>query len=591
MPADPFVSPTSDPISYIATLANGDPLPGWLSFDVGAGTFSGTPEIKDTGVYPIKLTASDGTISRAAYIDLGIQGDFMQALFNGAPRGWNYAIGEGKPITLTYSFRQSSPTDDSSYATTWQALSTAEASFIDQILALISNETGITFQSVEETNNTPIGNLRFGMADTGETWKVKADKPDLFDGASSIWFQRSLLRDSNGDPVDQTFGTAGFYEVAYWTFYGILEALGLNEPGQSAGKQAGLPVVEDYGLTDSHRFSLLSTTKIPHHEFGDQSYTIYPVSLMLWDFASIQYLYGRNITRDANAPSSSHLFPGEEPALFTLSDNKGEDTIDLGGLSSFNLAPVSNNSVINLNPGAFSSIRIAERPASPSQFWGNENLGITYDTIIENAFAGTGNDALIGNEANNKLRGRAGDDLIMGGRGADTIQTNNGRDRVVFQLGDSPYGIDSFDLLREWNRDDEIQLISAWAYDNRAETDDSYNLVLTATALSAMAPFDGLRFGEDGYVNSGQSTVSEFVAAAAKSSTLGEVAVWSNGTDGYVFISSGDASDTPSELDLFIQIEGLKPDVAKLVIGEGDQAGRLVFVSTLPDVIFQDRFQ
>ena len=32
-------------------------------------------------------------------------------------------------------------------------------------------------------------------------------------------------------------------------------------------------------------------------------------------------------------------------------------------------------------------------------------------------------------------------------------------------------------------------------------------------------------------------------------------------------------------------------DGSLLVIGEGDQAGRLVFVSTLPDVIFQDRFQ
>ena len=48
-----------DSLSYSATLANGDPLPAWLSFDPATGTFSGTPENGDVGNISVEVVATD----------------------------------------------------------------------------------------------------------------------------------------------------------------------------------------------------------------------------------------------------------------------------------------------------------------------------------------------------------------------------------------------------------------------------------------------------------------------------------------------------------------------------------------------------
>jgi len=48
-----------DALTYTATLANGDPLPAWLSFNAATGTFSGTPANDDVGSLSILVTATD----------------------------------------------------------------------------------------------------------------------------------------------------------------------------------------------------------------------------------------------------------------------------------------------------------------------------------------------------------------------------------------------------------------------------------------------------------------------------------------------------------------------------------------------------
>ena len=55
-----------DTLTYSATLANGDPLPDWLSIDPATGTLSGTPANGDVGELSIVVTASDGDASVSA---------------------------------------------------------------------------------------------------------------------------------------------------------------------------------------------------------------------------------------------------------------------------------------------------------------------------------------------------------------------------------------------------------------------------------------------------------------------------------------------------------------------------------------------
>ncbi|MEQ9744609.1 putative Ig domain-containing protein, partial [Pectobacterium actinidiae] len=54
-----FTDPDGDALTLSATLANGSPLPAWLSFNSATGTFSGTPSNGDVGSLSIKITATD----------------------------------------------------------------------------------------------------------------------------------------------------------------------------------------------------------------------------------------------------------------------------------------------------------------------------------------------------------------------------------------------------------------------------------------------------------------------------------------------------------------------------------------------------
>ncbi|MGB3204278.1 MAG: Ig-like domain-containing protein, partial [Crinalium sp.] len=57
IPANTFSDPDSNPLTYTATLANGDPLPGWLNFS--NDTFSATPNNSNAGTLSINVTATD----------------------------------------------------------------------------------------------------------------------------------------------------------------------------------------------------------------------------------------------------------------------------------------------------------------------------------------------------------------------------------------------------------------------------------------------------------------------------------------------------------------------------------------------------
>jgi flagellar hook-associated protein FlgK len=61
IPSGAVVDPDGDTLTYAAKLANGDPLPAWLSFDAVTRTFSGTPANGDVGKISVTVTATDGS--------------------------------------------------------------------------------------------------------------------------------------------------------------------------------------------------------------------------------------------------------------------------------------------------------------------------------------------------------------------------------------------------------------------------------------------------------------------------------------------------------------------------------------------------
>jgi len=169
--------------------------------------------------------------------------------------------------------------------------------------------------------------------------------------------------------------------------------------------------------------------------------------------------YGFNATADVTN-SAMRFQAGEMHSIFTIWDGAGNDTIDLSGYYT--------PSVIDLRPGAYSSAGglgaydpawvgidpstltkeaylafvnpnnaaagFGSRTAAYDLYFGgredvNEevpwsevagkdwlmenNIGIAYGAVIENAIGGHGNDRINGNEANNLLTGNGGADIFI----------------------------------------------------------------------------------------------------------------------------------------------------------------------------------
>ncbi|WJM79245.1 putative Ig domain-containing protein, partial [Pectobacterium brasiliense] len=72
VPAGTFSDPDGDTLTLSATLPDGSPLPGWLSFNPTTGTFSGTPGNGDVGNLSIKVTANDGDASISTTFSLTV---------------------------------------------------------------------------------------------------------------------------------------------------------------------------------------------------------------------------------------------------------------------------------------------------------------------------------------------------------------------------------------------------------------------------------------------------------------------------------------------------------------------------------------
>lgn len=241
---------------------------------------------------------------------------------------------------------------------------------------------------------------------------------------------------------------------SYQTYlHEIGHALGLGHAGNYNDKEVFLNGV--IYTNDAWSMSVMSYyDQYENSYFADRGFskgnTLTP---MIADIAAMQKIYG--LSSDTRSGDTSYGSFGtgvfnvvERPwGVFTIFDTGGRDVIDL---STF-----SNTQVVDLNPEAFSNVG-----------WGVGNMVIARGVLIEDAIGGSGNDALFGNSAGNRLQGGGGndalvgndgDDFLDGGAGADTLTGGNGND--IF-LGDS-YSLDS-DTILDFSRGDRIVVTDAW---------------------------------------------------------------------------------------------------------------------------------
>jgi serralysin len=377
---------------------------------------------------------------------------------------WGYAWDNPN---LTYSF----PTSAADYAysggiTGFEAFSAFQKAMATKAIRNFDDVCGL---KLTLTTVAGAGNLRFAEATTlqyfqGGPIRPPGNPPEP-GTAEAVPPDPNLPNYAHGD----SWFNHQYYNnprLGGWSFAAGV----MHELGHAVGLKHGHTTQDAHGITfpklpaafDGQEFSVMTYNGSIGLQNGFQNTSEFPQTLMMFDIAALQYMYGADYTTRATAtvysfsPTTGEMFinGATQGATFnakiflTLWDGGGTDTIDFSRYAT--------NALIDLRPGFWSTPSSAQRAEiSDNKFARGciaNALLFNNDmrSLIENAIGGQGNDKIVGNQAGNRLDGRAGNDTIYGASGADTLIGSSGNDLLDggvgrdFLLGGS--GVDRFDF-------------------------------------------------------------------------------------------------------------------------------------------------
>ena len=243
--------------------------------------------------------------------------------------------------------------------------------------------------------------------------------------------------------LDFSVGTYGFLTA----IHEIGHNLGLKHP---FGSGTVLPTESEDIRNSVMAYSSINDLNIEFtHGGGSYSWTVgslVPITPMVYDIAAVENWYG-SVT-DANSGDTTYTYT-DGTEIQAIIDSGGTDTIDVSGMDQ--------KSIIDLSPGAYSSLgywstadqvsyhasdigvsestiqAIYDTYSSISEsdnisggvtrsggiFQRQDNLGISYSSSIENIIGSAGDDQFTGNSLGNVIEGNGGNDTIVGGDGND----------------------------------------------------------------------------------------------------------------------------------------------------------------------------
>ena len=339
------------------------------------------------------------------------------------------------PSDLTYSF----PSTAGAYGTAYGDGETAKGfgSFNDtqqaitrSALQLFSSVSNLTFQEVAGTSASS-ADLRFAQSDVpGTAW---AYFPTTDSTGGDVWVNNS----------SRNYASPAKGNYAYLTIvHEIGHALGLEH-----SHEGNMPVDRDsmeYTVMSYRSYAGASTSAGYMNETSG-----YAQSLMMYDIAALQHIYGANYQTNSGSttyswsPTTGEMFvngvgqgaPGGTQILLTVWDGGGTDT--------YSFSNYTTALTINLQPGAWT---ITSQDQRAKLHWdgsriaaGNIANALLHqgDTraLIENAYGGSANDTIKGNDAKNTLRGNGGNDKLYGASGNDVLIGGSGSDVLSGGVG------------------------------------------------------------------------------------------------------------------------------------------------------------
>jgi len=252
---------------------------------------------------------------------------------------------------------------------------------VNQVLASYAKVANVSFLQVPD-NVASAGDIRItgsltSFGNIAGLTILPVPSADFYGWGGNIFLSNNVVFNSSS-------GGAGYLTI----LHEIGHALGLKHPGNYNGDGTGTPPFFPNAALDTTAFSIMSYN-------NDARITGYPSTPGIADIKALQYLYGANM----NAAPGDDVYSFRTFSPPTIWDPNGINTVSGRGNSS---------QIINLNEYSFS-------------YQGSRIIGaLALGTKISNAFGGIGDDQLIGNDLDNRLKGDEGNDQILGGGGVDT---------------------------------------------------------------------------------------------------------------------------------------------------------------------------
>ncbi|MGE4312680.1 MAG: type I secretion C-terminal target domain-containing protein [Pseudobdellovibrionaceae bacterium] len=377
---------------------------------------------------------------------------------------WTGQLGATANVTFTlnpsslHPGSSGQPTSSVSWGDAGQTAAFADD--ISDVLKLISNVANINFTY---STSASVNDIAFALADK-DTFIYTDTEDNEYPIAGHAYTPTPYS--------NQTTGYADIYFSDYYDDFSVgsrgsstllhevLHALGISHPN-------GVPDDDDFNKISTVMSDVPSGIADPNlvtDEFrSDNSYA--PATLMPYDIAALQYLYGVNNTYNAN----DNVYIFHQNGTISISNPQNSEATIVGNLvaiwdaggdnDEYKLdATIIADSRIDLRAGA-----VAEEDqyykdhtnmkvyASHIAFSDGTSLTVAnslpvsgVDPLIENATGAQGKDTIIGNDKANILKGEGGGDTLVGGAGVDTLFGGAGNDTFIAHVGVSGLDGDSY---------------------------------------------------------------------------------------------------------------------------------------------------
>ena len=308
------------------------------------------------------------------------------------------------------------------------------------IFNMYSSVANLTFTQIAETS-TQSADIR--LAESNAPTTAWGYYPTTSPEGGDAWFNNSSGLYNNPVVGDYAWLTI-IHEIGH--------TVGLKHPQDVFGSFGAVPANIDsleYSVMSYRSYTGASTTQ------GLTNATwSFPTTLMMYDIAALQYMYGANYSTNSGDtvykwnPSTgqetingvAQAAPGGNTIFMTIWDGGGNDTYDFSNYTT--------NLSVNLQPGAWTTTAAAQLAnlGAGHIAIGNIANALLYNndpaSLIENAIGGSGNDTIVGNDADNKLTGGAGNDTLDGAGGTNTaVYSGPSIDYQVSQNADGSWTV------------------------------------------------------------------------------------------------------------------------------------------------------